>query len=593
MSSSITRSGSAHLPRPALGIAAFLLLIIVGVSYREWDEYHKINSAARESRHILETVDQIRSGVLDAETSSRGFLLTGDATYLEPYHRVLPKIPSEVSKLENLMANRSGAGLAAELKDLIQRKFADVAQLIELRRRLGYTPSVQAIVGDPGRRLMDRIRTLCSEIDVRESASHGEAEAGREAAARTALLATVAGSLILLFFFVAGFQPLLSGERESGPQHNLRAYTVVLAVLLMSTLLRMSLTPLIGATSAPFITYFPAVLFAAWYGGFRAGAVAILLSTAAAWYYFVEPARSFQLSNPGDIVGSLLYIFVSFGIVLLSESQRRAVADRRDAENAEREMRLRVEGLNRELARSNQDLQAFASMASHDLQEPLRMIGVYSQLLVRKFPRHTDPDAAMFAGNIEDGVSRMQKLLSDLLTFARLGGPASEQAEPVDVNHAVENAIRNLRAAIDSSGAEIVYGELPWVSAAETHLVSLFQNLIGNAIKYRAECPPVIRISAERRDGMVRFAVSDNGIGIAPEYHDRVFAAFERLHGKKVPGSGIGLAICKRMVERYGGRIWVESEEGRGATFYVTLRAAQRQGATMTTGMARANRTID
>jgi len=585
MGSTKSSSRSAHVPRPAFGIAALLLLVIVGVSYREWDEYHKINTAARQTRQILESVDEIRSGVLDAETSSRGFLLTGDATYLDPYNRELGKLPGELMKLANLMAKRPGGVVrATELKDLVQRKFADMAQLIELRTKLRATPSVGAIVGDPGKRLMDRIRALCSEIEQRESASHGDAEAEREAAARTALLATVAGALILLFFFVAGFQPLLSGEPEGPPRRNLRAYGVVLLVLLVATLLRMSLTPVIGSTSAPFITYFPAVLFAAWYGGFRAGAVAILLSTAAAWYYFVPPPNSFLLANPGDLVGILLYVFVSFGIVLLSDSQRRAVAQRRDAENAEREMRLRVEALNRELARSNQDLQAFASVASHDLQEPLRMIAVYSQLLLRKFPRQTDPDAAMFAGNIEDGVSRMQRLLSDLLTFARLGGPVKEAAEPADSNAAIEGAIHNLKAAIDNSGAEVVCGELPWVCAAEIHLLSLFQNLIGNAVKYRADRPLRIRISAEERDGMVRLAVSDNGIGIAPQYHDKIFAAFQRLHGKKVPGSGIGLAICKRMVERYGGRIWVESEEGSGSTFYVTLPAAQHRGATITTG---------
>jgi light-regulated signal transduction histidine kinase (bacteriophytochrome) len=292
-------------------------------------------------------------------------------------------------------------------------------------------------------------------------------------------------------------------------------------------------------------------------------------------------------------VGILLFIFVSFGIALLSDSQRRAVAQRRDAENAERELRVRHEKLNEELARSNEDLQAFAFVASHDLQEPLRMIAAFSELLIRKFPSRADADAAMFVDNIAEGVHRMQWLLSDLLALAEAGGSDRQAVEPTDTDHAIEIARRNLKTSIDGSRGTIVCEALPPVCAAESHLVSLFQNLIGNAIKYHGAQPLCIRISAEEDSpGAVRFAVADNGIGIAPEYHDKIFAAFQRVNGKRVSGSGIGLAICKRMVERYGGRIWVESQEGKGSTFYFTLPSAQTQGATITTGMALVNRTI-
>jgi signal transduction histidine kinase len=547
----------------------------VGLSYREWTQYHAINTAAQQTRDVLETVDSIRSYVLDAETSQRGFLLTGDPTYLEPYNRALQKTPAELVKLETVMAlQHDGTAQVAVLTRLVRRKFADMADSIDLRRRERTTPSVETVLGDPGKRLMDRIRAVCSEIQREQNASHGRAEAEREAAAKTALLATIAGSLVLLFFFVAGFQPLLSGGSQKSAEPRLPAYLAVLPVILVATLLRMSLTPLIGPTAAPFITYFPAVLFAAWYGGFRTGAFAILLSTAATWYYFVSAERSFLIVNPGDLIGILLFIFVSFGIALLSDSQRQAVAQRRAAENAEHDLRVRFEQLNQELARSNEDLQAFAAMASHDLKEPLRMIAAYSQLLIRKYPAQSDSDARLFVENIVDGVSRMQRLLSDLLALAEIDARIQEPPEPVDVSRVIESAVRNLKEAIDSSGATIDCELLPHAGAAESHLVSLFQNLIGNAIKYRGAEPVRVRISAEAQGSRVRFAVSDNGIGIAPEYHDKVFAAFQRLHGKKVPGSGIGLATCKRIVERYGGRIWVESGEGRGATFYFTLPSA-------------------
>jgi signal transduction histidine kinase len=199
------------------------------------------------------------------------------------------------------------------------------------------------------------------------------------------------------------------------------------------------------------------------------------------------------------------------------------------------------------------------------------MIAAYSQLLIRKYPAQSDSDARLFVENIVDGVNRMQRLLSDLLALAEIDARIQEPPEPVDVSRVIESAVRNLKEAIDSSGATIDCELLPHAGAAESHLVSLFQNLIGNAIKYRGAEPVRVRISAEAQGSRVRFAVSDNGIGIAPEYHDKVFAAFQRLHGKKVPGSGIGLATCKRILQRHGGRIWVESDLGRGACFWFTL----------------------
>jgi signal transduction histidine kinase len=564
--------GVSRLQRPALGIAALLLLCIVGVSYHEWAEYHTINAAAQSTREIVEGVDRVRSGVLDAEASERGFLLTGDPAYLEPYRRALVRVPMELDQLKKLMVWRPGGfAQATTLGNLVDRKFADMSGNIEDRRKQGKTPSVERMLGDPGKQLMDRIRTLSTRIQQQENASHIQAEADREATAKVALLATVAGSLILLFFFIAGFQPLLVGEPQSGFEPTLPAYGVVLAVILVATLLRMSLTPLVGPSSMPFITYFPAVLFAAWYGGFRVGAFAILLSALTSWYFFVSSGKSFAVGNPGDLIGILLFIFVGFGLTILSDSQRRAIARRRAAEDAERELRVRFEHLNQTLARSNEDLEAFAFMASHDLQEPLRMIAVYSELLVRKYPAQSDSDAAMFVDNIVDGVNRMRRLLSDLLTLAETGGSNHRTMDPVDTNRVIESVTRNLKASIDASGAAIECESLPAICAAESHLISLFQNLIGNAIKYRGQTPLCVRIFATPENGYVRFAVSDNGIGIALEHHAKIFAPFQRLHGKKVPGSGIGLTICKRIVARYGGRIWVESEEGKGSTFCFTL----------------------
>ncbi len=226
---------------------------------------------------------------------------------------------------------------------------------------------------------------------------------------------------------------------------------------------------------------------------------------------------------------------------------------------------------NQRLARSNQDLERFAFVASHDLQEPLRMITAYVQLLVRSNPEAFEGEARMFVRNIVDGAVRMRTLLADLLAYSEIGGDAEEPAGRVDLNQVVETVRQNLKMPIEETGAVITSEELPAVAGYSGHFVQLFQNLAGNAIKYRGEDPPRIHISARRQGNRWQFAVADNGIGIDPEYHAKIFGVFKRLHGKKIPGTGIGLAICQRLVERYRGRIWVESEPGRGATFYFTL----------------------
>jgi PAS domain S-box-containing protein len=233
--------------------------------------------------------------------------------------------------------------------------------------------------------------------------------------------------------------------------------------------------------------------------------------------------------------------------------------------------RKRVE---EDLLRANQDLEQFAFSASHDLQEPLRSVKIYSQLLAQRFGEGFDEDAQQCMQYLQSGASRMETLLRDLLTYTRLT-KLDEPTETADANEALQAALANLAAAIAQSGATIDSGPLPSLRVHGTHLEQIFQNLISNAIKYRSpERAPRITVSAEHENGRWIFAVSDNGIGIEPAYRETVFVIFKRLHGNnQYSGSGIGLAICQRIVERYHGRIWVESEPGAGSTFRWTLPA--------------------
>jgi PAS domain S-box-containing protein len=251
----------------------------------------------------------------------------------------------------------------------------------------------------------------------------------------------------------------------------------------------------------------------------------------------------------------------------LHDSARRELAAR---ERTERELAALVD----ELRRSNADLEQFAYVASHDLQEPLRMVSSFTQLLARRYEGKLGPDADEFIGFAVDGANRMQKLINDLLQYSRVGTRGKAFA-PTDTTQVFEAVRANLRRAIEESGAEVTSGELPVVMGDDVQLTQLFQNLIGNAIKFRGEAPPEVRVEAELQDDLWRFSVSDNGIGIEPEFRERIFVIFQRLHGgTDYSGTGIGLAVCKKIVERHGGTIWVEPEPGKGSTFYFTLRLA-------------------
>jgi len=253
----------------------------------------------------------------------------------------------------------------------------------------------------------------------------------------------------------------------------------------------------------------------------------------------------------------------------LPAALQRSMSDARVRREHRRAEEERKQALAR-LEEANQELHQFMHSVSHDLQEPLRMISIYADLTKRKL-QHLDGDTVEYLRYVTDGARRMSTLLADLRAYVDATNVDALAIEDTDAEVVLQGVLANLASTIDESAAVVVHDPLPTLRVRASHLTQLFQNLISNAIKYRSEAAPTIRIHARREGDQWRLACTDNGLGISPEYRDRVFDFFKRFHSAKIPGNGMGLAICRRIVQRYGGRIWIESTPGAGSTFYFTL----------------------
>jgi signal transduction histidine kinase len=301
------------------------------------------------------------------------------------------------------------------------------------------------------------------------------------------------------------------------------------------------------------------------------------------------PVRSYLAvpvkSRTGEVLGGLFFGHSKVG-VFTGEAETIASGIAAQAaialDNASLfdETRRSTEALrrsNEELTRLNEDLKQFAYSASHDLREPLRMVSIYTQFLSRKLTGRLDAESQKFIEHILKAASRLEALIRDLLAYTRAAEMTGLEPAFANGNEALKAALANLSAAIEEAGATVSISgsELPNVAIAEVHLAQILQNLIGNAIKYRGQSPPDVRVGAVRRNDQWEFFVTDNGIGIDEDYKEQIFGIFRRLHNaNEYSGTGIGLAICQRVVQRYGGRIWVESKPGRGSTFFFTVPAA-------------------
>lgn len=311
------------------------------------------------------------------------------------------------------------------------------------------------------------------------------------------------------------------------------------------------------------ILYVGPVYFVAWRAGLGPG---LLLAAAAALTWLgADQAAGHRYVLPQAPYWNVLGGFLVFSVLAgLTARSRALVAEREAARQA-------LARKSRDLERSNAELQQYAAVAAHDLKSPLVAVGGYLQLLRRRFSDRLGPDGIGYLDEAARGTARMEALIDDLLTYSGVGR-GTREPEPADTGAALEEALANLSAEIASCGARVTRDRLPIAPGRATEFVQLFQNLVGNALKFRGDEPPSIHVGMEERPEEWVFSVRDNGIGIDPGETDRIFRLFERLHGGSTyPGTGIGLAICKKVVEARGGSIWVESGPGKGSTFRFTV----------------------
>jgi signal transduction histidine kinase len=360
-------------------------------------------------------------------------------------------------------------------------------------------------------------------------------------------------------------------ERSLMMPKRLLPYVAALISVLIATLLRVILEPAVGS-ELPFITFFAAALVLAWSYGFWPAALSIALSVIAGGHYILAAGTGrFWPDSRFARANMIAFTIFSLCLSFLIDVQRRTLQRARSAEREQRRA-------NEELARMNRDLEAFAYAASHDLQEPLRTVKIFSEQLVRLYDNQGQ-DAEQYVGFVRQGVTRMEQLIRDLLDFSRAahadGAPAEGTA---NLTISLSEALKVLGGRIEECRATIVSDPLPVVNGDQAQLAQVFQNLLSNSLKYRkTEEALRIRIVAQADRNMWVVSVADNGIGFDQEYADRIFGLFKRLHRDAYPGTGVGLAICKRVVERYGGRIWARSSSGTGATFYFALARKESQ----------------
>lgn len=414
------------------------------------------------TQNLRFSLDTLRTLAQDAETSERGFLLTGDERYLLPLDQAKPQLKAQVELCRNLFKDHPDlADSLNKLINLVQFKFEQVDRVLQTQRSAGFPEALEYVKSGTEQDTMDEIRRAIDQMQLKLSQQLADAHDHQRAVNRG----------VFLFFIVS------------------TAISIVVLISLYHTLIE---------------------------------------------YIHGQDAAQAQLAS------------------------------------LNLDLEARIEQRTRELQQLNEELQQFAYVASHDLQEPLRTITSFTQLLAARYKGKLDEDADEFIDYIVTSSRRMTDLINGLLSLVRLKKGAQSTA-PIPLEALLADAQSSLQASIRETGCVIEHKPLPALSVDGVQITQVFQNLIGNAIKYRREEPPQVKVWAERTDSEWIISVADNGQGFEQQYAERIFGLFQRLHAREVEGTGMGLSISRKIVERHGGRIWAESRIGSGTTFHFSL----------------------
>jgi len=453
-----------------VGTALAILVFIGWLSYDSTRQNDKDRQWVMHTHLVLEKLGSVLANLIDAETGERGFIITGQALFLDPYNSSLSEVHQNLESLRELTADNPVQQRALDdLEPMIAAKLSYLKYRIDVRNQEGSEALRDAGLEEIAKRRMDEIRLAIRNMKQEEIRLLAiRVKETNESTARTKVAIVTGNALALLFLALAGIVILQEMSHRRIAEEEVRTLNVGL---------------------------------------------------------------------------------------------ERRVAER-TAELAERAQ---------ELTRSNMELQQFAYVASHDLQEPLRMVASFTQLLAKRYRDKLDDDARDFINYAVDGATRMQTLISDLLFYSRVG-TQGKLFETTPCDALMDRVLDSLKLVIKETGAVITHDPLPTVLGDPGQIGQLFQNLLTNAMKFRGDKAPCVHISVEQDGRNWKISVSDTGIGIPPEHADRIFVIFQRLHTKtEYPGTGIGLAICKKIVERHGGRIWLEATPGGGSTFCFTI----------------------
>jgi PAS domain S-box-containing protein len=569
-------------------LSALLTLLAVGVvSYRGVVVSNESDRSVRHTHEVLENLQGQLTVMESIESNARGFILSGKESCLESFRANLLLSHQEETTFRNLtLDNPVQQHQIPILENLASQEIQLAQTVIDLRQAEGLEPAAAAVQSGAGQQIMDEYRDVIREMQNEELRllllRNAEAKRRLNQTKAILILGTILGLLIVA---AAGWSAqhndsqiglAVDASKESGAKYRGLSEAAPDAMVVVNpdgeiVLLNVQAEKQFGYHRDELVGQKVTNIIPE---GFAERLIADGIRTAA-------EALAQQIGTGIELTGRrkdrsefpieiMLSPLESAEGILITAAIRDITARRK----AEAQLLQKVD----ELYRSNVELGQFAYIASHDLQEPLRMVASYTQLLSRRYKGKLDSDADEFISFAVDGASRMQRVIQDLLAYSRVGTKGKELLE-TSSEGALDQALLNLRGAIQESGALVTHDPLPVVLADEMQLTQLFQNLVGNAIKYQNTGVPLVHISVSK-NGETKwvFSVKDNGLGIDSQYFDRIFVMFQRLHKRdEFAGTGIGLAICKKIVERHGGKISVESQLGHGSTFSFALAGTQKE----------------